>query len=462
MSCKGFLLCFLLLWVQKKHSWDLYDYRGLQHVAIDCRRAQHSTKILNVSIDVLVVFCCDEGIEGGCLGWLTVACDLCLVRVKIIDLLNGSGSRIHVNWPLWNWMHEVTASYFYTRLCVYDVIIQYMIMYVNVNSLVLWIIQLSPVARARHQYSTRLPGFSETPTIQVRRDGSVVAWGDPVRGGDVTPVLFKLKQGPGSLGGLQVLGSRRNCHGIVSMVIFYLMHYLGLGTWPVACLPQHKCSLPPQRPDAVAWQASKCQNLRLESWPLQLDNVPPMFCHLSGRLLSTKGIGLPSMALPVNMFHVLCTSQMCIVVINHFPLACRKSMPKFVASFFLFLVRICPNTVAFAALLEDNSEPLLKQTVNCSATSGKCSCSRLWDFVRLLPGDWLLLLGNFVWGWQIFMASYRLLHFSLVMLRRRCVCMLKGISGWKKPPQGCWSSVLEVFTGSYLFSFMQLCHLTRS
>lgn len=68
MSCKGFLLCFLLLWVQKKHSWDLYDYRGLQHVAIDCRRAQHSTKILNVSIDVLVVSCCDEGIEGGCLG----------------------------------------------------------------------------------------------------------------------------------------------------------------------------------------------------------------------------------------------------------------------------------------------------------------------------------------------------------------------------------------------------------
>ena len=55
MSCKGFLLCFLLLWVQKKYSWDLDDYRGLQHVTIDCRRAQHSTKILNVSIYVLVV-----------------------------------------------------------------------------------------------------------------------------------------------------------------------------------------------------------------------------------------------------------------------------------------------------------------------------------------------------------------------------------------------------------------------
>ena len=48
-------MCFLLLWVQEKHSWDLDEYRGLQHVTIDCRRAQHSTKILNVSIDVLVV-----------------------------------------------------------------------------------------------------------------------------------------------------------------------------------------------------------------------------------------------------------------------------------------------------------------------------------------------------------------------------------------------------------------------
>ncbi len=42
--------------------------------------------------------------------------------------------------------------------------------------------------------------------IQVRRDGSVVAWGDPVRGGDVTPVLSKLKQGLGSLVGLQGFG----------------------------------------------------------------------------------------------------------------------------------------------------------------------------------------------------------------------------------------------------------------
>ena len=31
--------------------------------------------------------------------------------------------------------------------------------------------------------------------LQVRRDGTVVAWGDPVRGGDVTPVFSKLKQG---------------------------------------------------------------------------------------------------------------------------------------------------------------------------------------------------------------------------------------------------------------------------
>ena len=31
--------------------------------------------------------------------------------------------------------------------------------------------------------------------LQVRRDGTVVAWGDPVRGGDVTPVVSKLKQG---------------------------------------------------------------------------------------------------------------------------------------------------------------------------------------------------------------------------------------------------------------------------
>ena len=147
-------------------------------------------------------------------------------------------------------------------------------------------------------------------------------------------------------------------------------------------------------------------------------------------------------------------------------LACRKSRQKFVTLLivFLFWVRICPNTVAFAALLEDNSEPLLKQTLNCSATSGKCSCSKLWDFVRLLPGDWLLLLGNFVWGWQVFrdfMASYRLchnfmrkLHFSLVMLRKRCVCMLEGVFRWKKPPRGCWCSVSWVFRGSYLFSFM--------
>ena len=159
MSCKGFLLCFLLLWVQEKHSWDLDEYRGLQHVTIDCRRAQHSTKILNVYICT----CCDEGIEGGCLGWLTIACDLCLVRVKIIHLLNGSSSRIHVNYGCCE--TGCMKSQHHTFICVYTCM-----MYdhsCQCNSLVLWIVQLSPVARARHQYSTRLPGFSETPRYVV-------------------------------------------------------------------------------------------------------------------------------------------------------------------------------------------------------------------------------------------------------------------------------------------------------
>lgn len=30
---------------------------------------------------------------------------------------------------------------------------------------------------------------------EVRKDGSVVAWGDPQRGGDLSSVLVKLKQG---------------------------------------------------------------------------------------------------------------------------------------------------------------------------------------------------------------------------------------------------------------------------
>ena len=171
-------------------------------------------------------------------------------------------------------------------------------------------------------------------------------------------------------------------------------------------------------------------------------------------------------------FMYFARAKWALVVINHFLASLPatwlvakvgKSLLRCLL-FFFFGVRICPNTVAFAALLEDNSEPLLKQTLNCSATSGKCSCSKLWDFVRLLPGDWLLLLGNFVWGWQVFrdfMASYRLchnsmrkLHFSLVMLRKRCVCMLEGVFRRKKPPRGCWCSVSGVFRGSYLFSFM--------
>ena len=216
-----------------------------------------------------------------------------------------------------------------------------MIMYVNVNSLVLWIIQFSPVARTRHQYSTSLPGFSETPSIltklfgmfafvgkmwsKVRRDGSVVAWGDPVRGGDVTPVLFKLKQGPGSLGGLQVSCS---CHGIVSMVIFYL-HFLcnfGARNLSGSMFAPTQMQFTSPRPDAVAWQASKCQNLSFSGTELQrwesfccVDHSNLTMClQCFEQLLSTKGTGLPSMALPVNMFHVLCTSQMSIVVINHF------------------------------------------------------------------------------------------------------------------------------------------------